>query len=252
MTLRKVVEMRTKLSPLLVTTLSLISTYLTTSFHAHAEDLSFGIALGWDSKYISEGRNNLESGGIYSGAAAVSTGDLTAYAAVIRGDSTHYIEYNWGLEYELHLHDNLETIIGYQRLEFYGDERANDNELFAEMTYTAVEWLVPSVAYTYSTQAGGYFVEVSLHSPWQLSERFTVTPYITQGFDFQYATEEHNGANHFQMGIEANYEISDNLALSAQFSHVIAMDDIKQEAKAEGYTGSLDESFGGIYLTWHF
>ncbi|MCL1067330.1 hypothetical protein L2735_10990 [Shewanella olleyana] len=232
--------------------LSLISVSAMLSNQVHAEGVEFGIDLGWDSKYISEGRNNLADGGVYLGAASVSSGDFTSYAAVVRGDSEHYTEWNFGLEYALNLHDNLETIVGYQRLEFYGDERGSDNEFFAEIAYTGVDWLIPSVAYTYATEAGGYFVEVSLHSPWQLTEQFSITPYITQGFDFQYATEEHDGANHFQMGVEASYALSSNMAISAHFSHVIAMADIKKEAEMDGYTGSLDESYGGIYLSWSF
>ena len=240
-------DMHIKMAPLI---LSIVSAASCTSLQAN--ELEFGVDLGWNSQYISEGRDNLESGGAYQAGAAVSSGDITAYAVVVRGDSEHYIEYNFGLEYELHLHEDLETIVGYQHLEFYGDDRDHDNEFFAQMAYTGVDWLVPSIAYTYSTEAGGYFVEVSLHSPWQLSERFSVTPYITQGFDFQYATEDHNGANHFQMGVEASYALSSNIAISAHFSHVIAMDDIKQEAKADGYIGSLDESYGGIHVSWSF
>ncbi|WP_144211626.1 hypothetical protein [Shewanella donghaensis] len=232
--------------------LSLLSISPFISSYANANDMAVALDLGWDSKYISEGRNNLDKGGIYWGGAALETGDLTTYAVVGRGDSTHYIEWNFGLEYSLHLHDDLETSIGYQRLEFYGDERAHDNELFAEMAYTGVHWLIPSVAYTYATEAGGYFVEVSLHSPWHISERFLITPYVTQGFDFQYATEEHNGANHFQFGIEASYEVSSNFAINAHLSHSIAMDDIKEEALRDGIQGSLDETYGGIHLSWGF
>ncbi|WP_285163739.1 hypothetical protein [Shewanella goraebulensis] len=241
--------MKTYFNPLL---LSLFSFSAILSNQVHAEDFEFDVGLGWDSKYISEGRNNLADGGVYLGGASVTSGDLTTYAAVVRGDTEHYTEWNFGLEYALHLHEDLETIVGYQRLEFYGDERGHDNEFFAEIAYTGVNWLIPSIAYTYATEAGGYFVEVSLHSPWQLTEQFSVTPYITQGFDFQYATEKHNGANHFQMGVEASYALSSNMTISAHFSHVIAMDDIKKEAEVNGYTGSLDESYGGIHLSWSF
>ncbi|MEZ9140084.1 MULTISPECIES: hypothetical protein [unclassified Shewanella] len=241
--------MKVNITPLF---LSIMTITALCSSHAKAEDLEFAFNAGWDSKYVSEGRNNLDSGGIYQAGAAVTSGDLTTYATMVRGDSEHYIEWNFGLEYALHLHEDIETVIGYQRLEFYGDERSSDNEVFAVIAYTGVDWLIPSVAYTYATEAGGYFVEVSLHSPWHLTEQFTVTPYITQGFDFQYATEEHNGANHFQMGVEASYELSSNIAVSAHFSHSIAMDDIKEQAKVEGLSGSLDESYAGIHLTWRF
>ncbi|MGS0730529.1 hypothetical protein ACVBKF_30300, partial [Shewanella sp. 0m-11] len=169
-----------------------------------------------------------------------------------RGDSQNYIEWNFGIEYGFQLSENLSGSVGYQRLEFYGDERAHDNELFSSLEYTAVEWLIPSVSYTYSTEAAGYFVEVSLHSNWELAEGLTVSPYVTQSFDFQYVTEEHDGPNHFQFGVEAEYQLPNNLVLSGHISHTIAQEDIKLEARNDGITGSLDETFAGLHLSWNF
>ncbi|MEZ9369767.1 hypothetical protein AB4140_13195 [Shewanella sp. 10N.286.51.B2] len=240
--------MKPTLSLLAVSLLS-ISPFMSA---ANASDVAVAVDLGWDSKYISEGRNNLEDGGIYWAGAAIETGNLTTYAVVGRGDSVHYTEWNFGVEYSLQLHDDLETLIGYQRLEFYGDERANDNELFAEIAYIGVPWLIPSLAYTFATEASGYFVELSLHSPWQISERFSVTPYVTQGFDFRYASQDNDGANHFQFGVEAGYEISSEIAISAHVSHSIAMEDIKQQARNEGVTGSLDQTYAGVNLSFSF
>lgn len=210
------------------------------------------IDLGWDSKYISEGRNNLDKGGIYWATAAIQKNNFNVYATVGRGDSQHYTEWNFGIEYGFDLTDNLSGSVGYQRLEFYGDERAHDNELFSNLEYTVVDWLVPSISYTYSTEADGSFVEVSLHSNWELSQGFTVSPYVTQGFDFKYATEDHDGANHFQFGVEAEYLLPNNLVLSGHISHTIAQEDIKLEARNNGVTGSLDETFAGIHLSWSF
>lgn len=236
--------------PLLAISLLSISPLISNA--ANANDMAASLDLGWDSKYISEGRNNLDKGGIYWGSAIVETGALTTYAVVGRGDSTHYTEWNFGLEYSLQLHENLESSVGYQRLEFYSDERAHDNEVFAEIAYIGIHWLRPSVSYTFATEAGGYFVEVSLHSPWHITEQFSVTPYVTQGFDFQYATEEHDGLNHFQLGVEANYTISNSFAIYAHLSHSIAMDDIKDEAHNDGVQGGLDETYGGIHFNWGF
>ncbi|MGE6650349.1 hypothetical protein ACQKE0_13825 [Shewanella colwelliana] len=218
--------------------------------HSDAQPLEFILDMGWDSEYISEGRNNLDHGGIYWGTAAVQYQDLVIYTTVGRGDSETYTEWNFGLEYGFSIVENLEASIGYQRIEAYGDERGSDNELFASLSYSAVEWLTPSMAYTYSTEAGGYFIEASLHSSWPVTEQLTLTPYVTQAFDFQYATEAHNGPNHFQFGIEAEYQTSSNLVLSGHISHTLAQEDIKQEQ--QGSHDSLDQTYAGIHLTWSF
>ncbi|WP_394390781.1 hypothetical protein [Shewanella woodyi] len=210
------------------------------------------IDLGWDSDYISEGRNNLDKGGIFWSSAAVQHGNLNVYATMGRADSQHYTEWNLGLEYSIALTENLETTLGYQRIESYGDERCSDNELFGSLTYSGVEWLTPSINYTYATEASGYFVEASLHSSWELLDGFTFTPYVTQAFDFQYATEDHNGPNHFQFGVEAEYQLAQNVIISGHISHTIAQEDIKLEAKMDEVESSLDQTFAGVHLTWVF
>ncbi|MEI6859810.1 MAG: hypothetical protein V5788_08540 [Shewanella sp.] len=210
----------------------------------------FIIDLGWNSEYISEGRNNLDSGGITWGTIAAQYGNLNIYVIGGRADDQDYTEWNYGLEYAITLSNTVEMSLGYQRLEFYGDERSSDNELFSTLTYHYQNWLVPSLAYTYSTEADGYFVEVSIHSPWQVNQEFSVTAYITQAFDFKYVTEEHNGVNNFQFGVEAEYLINDRLTLSGHFSHSIAQEDIKLESKALGDESNLDQTYAGIHLTW--
>ncbi|AQS35403.1 hypothetical protein Sps_00183 [Shewanella psychrophila] len=208
--------------------------------------------IGWDSKYVSEGRNNLDNGGVTWGTVAVQDGDFTGYVTGGRADSQDYTEWNFGLEYAILLSDTVEVSLGYQRLEFYGTERCSDNELFSTLTYHYQDWLVPSLAYTYSTEAGGYFVEASIHSPWELLHGLTLTPYITQAFDFQYVTEDHDGINHFQFGIEAEWLINNQLALSGHLSHTLAQEDIKLEARADGNEASLDQTYAGIHLTYRF
>lgn len=215
-------------------------------------DTQFIADIGWDSDYISEGRNNLDSGGMTWGTLAVQHGNLNIFAIGGRADSQDYTEWNFGLEYSAALSETVELSVGYQRLEFYGDERSSDNELFSSLTYHFKDWLVPSLAYTYSTEAGGYFIEASVHSPWELSDSVTVAPYITQAFDFQYVTEEHNGVNHFQFGIEAEYVINHQLIISGHLSHTIAQEDIKREAREDNNTASLDQTYAGIHLTWYF
>ncbi|MGL5360810.1 MAG: hypothetical protein ACRDBI_14030, partial [Shewanella sp.] len=157
---------------------------------------AFSVDIGWDSRYVSQGRNNLQHSGIYWLNTAAQYGNLTTYAILGRGANQAYTEWNLGLEYALKLSEHLEANVGYQRIEGFSESRCQDNELFANIAYNRSPWLVPSISYVYATEAAGYFIEASLHSYWQLSERVTLTPYITQGFDVKYATPEHNGRNH--------------------------------------------------------
>lgn len=212
----------------------------------------FAVDLGWENHYITEGRNNLEKGGIAWAVASVEHNDMIAFAVVGRADQVHYTEWNAGLEYTLHFHEDVDATIGYQRLEFYGDERASDNEFFSSIAYNGIDWLVPAINYTYATEASGYFVTLSVHSPWELNSQLTLTPYVMQGFDFGYSSEAHDGANHVQFGLEAEHQFYDNLAIIAHISHSIALEDIKQQARADDQQGNLDETYAGVFISWGF
>lgn len=212
-------------------------------------EYEFLLDVGFDSKYVSEGRNNLDNGGIVWTTASVQKDGLNVYATMGRGTDQHYIEWNFGLEYGFDLSEDIEASLGYQRLEFYGDERGHDNELFSTLAYTGVDWLTPSVSYTYATEAKGYFVEVSLHSHWDISDGFSISPYVTQAFDFQYATEEHDGANHIQFGVESEFLLTRSIAISAHVSHSIALNDIERE---NPNSSGLNETFIGGHITWVF
>tara|TARA_R110002124_G_scaffold13490_1_gene62076 strand:+ start:114 stop:878 length:765 start_codon:yes stop_codon:yes gene_type:complete len=211
-----------------------------------------GVDVAWENNYVTQGRNNLEHGGIAWAVANIEQNDLAVYAIVGRADQVNYVEWNLGLEYTLHLANNIDATVGYQRLEFYGDEHCSDNEFFGALTVNGLTWFVPAVNYTYATEAGGYFIELSIHSPWEINQHFTLTPYIVQGFDFQYSSEEHNGANHFQFGLEAEQKLNDSMALSAHISHSIAQGDIKQQASADDIQGSLDQTYAGVHFKLSF
>lgn len=217
------------------------------------------LSTGLDSHYITEGRDNLVDGGIYWANAVINQDALTAYTIVGRGTTSQYIEWNIGVEYLLQLEEYLEAYIGYQRLESHGsdtyggeqiDHRASDNEFFTSLTYTKWAWITPAINYTYATLAAGYFVELSLHNHWQLSDSFRVSPYLSQGFDFQYASEAHDGANHLQLGIEAQYQLSHNIYVRAHLAHSVALEDIKAEANSNGDRGNLNQTYAGLHFSW--
>jgi hypothetical protein len=234
----------------------LLSSLAAVVIRAQAEegDALWFVSTGQDSHYVTEGRNNLAQGGIYWANALLNKAAFTGFATVARGSNSHYVEWNLGVEYLIQLSDNLESYVGYQRLETYGSHdgnlRTSDNELFSLLSYTQWDWLTPSVGYTYSTLAAGYFVELSLHSHWQLDDKFSLSPYMSQGFDFQYATEAHNGANHVQLGVEANYQWTKQLRLSAHMAHSWALEDINLEARRTGQAGSLGQTYGGLHIHW--
>lgn len=165
-----------------------------------------------DSRYVSEGRGNLEEGSLVSLEAVTKRGALAFGVWLATGDVGNYDEYNLFLEYGVEL-GGTEAYVSYTRLEYpEGDE--GDNEIGLGFTFNQFSKFVAGVDYVYSTEARGGFVELNLSTSVSLLEgRLTVEPYILEGLDFGYATGEHNGANNFQLGVGISYALTDRLSL---------------------------------------
>ena len=192
-------------------------------------DWGFGVNPEWANKYVSEGRNNLDSGGLFSIDVSNSWNQLTLGGWFANGDTESYQEVEIYLEYAFEFY-TLESYIKYSRLEFPKNDEDDDNELAAGFEYAQSDLFIPSVDYTWSSEATGGFLELTLSSviDYGLSE-FTFTPYITQAFDFGYATSDYNGPNNIQVGIEAIMSLKRNSSLGINFNHSWSQGDVDRD-----------------------
>ncbi|GLS84994.1 hypothetical protein [Paraferrimonas haliotis] len=231
---------------------SMVSAALLLSPTANASQWQLDAGLGWESKYVSEGRNNLDKGGIGWAHIGANKDGLSLFADVGRGDQTNYTEYNLGIAYGISVSD-LDIEVGFTRIEEY-PERANSyNELSAIASYGRYHWLVPTVEYLYNAKEDGSFLTLGLESYWELSENLSITPYLFQSWDYGYATKDHNGDNNVQFGVNLDYAISEQWTVNANLNRSIAGDDIKIERIDEGETlDNINQTFGGISISYSF
>ncbi|MCL1038817.1 hypothetical protein L2750_16940 [Shewanella submarina] len=218
---------------------------------AQAVPTDYEIITAWDSNYVQQGRDTLDDTGRFWALLSANWQSVTLYSELVRGDSQDYSEAKFGVEYGFDTPDNIELSAGYHRIEFYGLERAHDNEVFADLAYTGWDWLTPSANYTYATENSGYFIELAVAHEWQLSEQWVLVPYLLQGFDYGYVTEEHDGNNHTQIGIEASWQWSDKLSATLHLHHAFIGTDIRREyGGADLVPDGSDITWGGVLLTW--
>ncbi|SDJ89443.1 hypothetical protein SAMN04488540_11524 [Ferrimonas sediminum] len=208
----------------------------------------YEIDLGYDSKYISEGRDNLDKGGIYwaNGAAAFDNGITLSAAYGYAADSdVNYDELNVGIEYGFEVGD-FSLYASYTRLEFFEDDES-DNEWGAGIAYGGLEWFEPFATYVYSTEAEGSFVEVGIQRDFSINEALTFSPYVILGLDYGYASPEHDGANHTAVGATLAYQLNDTWAISAVVEHQKADKDVELDVgNDDGHT------WGGVHFTAAF
>jgi hypothetical protein len=225
----------TQVTVVALTGLTILATLLPAGF---AAEPTFSVTGLWESKYISEGRNNLENGGLFSVDGNAEWHGATLGVWFATGDRESYEELNLSLEYGFSA-GPVDAYIGYTRLEFL-EEDENDNELSAGISISGLPWVIPGLDYTYATEAEGGFLELSLRAEIALQEeRITIEPYILEGFDCGYASEEYDGANNLQVGLDITLALTDQVRILASVAHSWAHKDVENEDLGDEFWGGV-------------
>lgn len=172
--------------------------FLSASILDAEEDWSVAMSAGWDSRYVSEGRDNLEDGGLLSADFAIGNGSWEIGAVFAEGDTVDYTERNWWLAKTLSL-GPVELSASYTYLEF-PDDASHDSEYAIEMSSLVFSEFAATLATVYSEEADGLFFEASLEREYQWGEHFTFIPYALVAVNSGYVSDEPNGLNNWQTG----------------------------------------------------
>ena len=218
-----------KLSPLSAFQLYLIYSLFSPICIADSNsEIPIIVTSAWENKYVSEGRDNLESGGLFSFDIFTTWQQLTLGGWFAQGDSQSYQEVNLYIEYGFEFY-SFDSYINYTRLEF-PKENEKDNEYAIGLAYSELTNITPSIDYTWSSNSDGGFLELSLNARLDLQKpHVVINPYILQAFDFGYATSDHDGPNNLQVGIEAMINLNNYARLSLHVNHSFAQEDIEQD-----------------------
>ena len=88
---------------------------------AHADPYAIGITGVWESKFVSEGRDWLDEGGLFSIEALAEWEEVTVGAWGGVGDSESYEELDALIEYGL-VAGSFDAYLGYTRVEYLEDD----------------------------------------------------------------------------------------------------------------------------------
>ena len=195
----------------------------------------------FDSKYISEGRNNLDSGGLSSLNINISFHWFYVnmwYGTGLRCDHKE-LQFSAGLSFDL---SDIGINFGLTDLSFLHDD-SNDQEFYTELSYNKFNWLTPILVNVYSFKAEGSFIELLLefNIPVQ-NKRLGVTPFLLEGFDLGFV-EDTNCLNNFKIGLELSYQLIDNVSING---YVATSFGIWEKSTNENHT------WGGISISTDF
>ena len=182
----------------------------------------------WESRYVDSGRQDLAEGGLFSSQWVWAHNALSWGLWMGVADSEDYQESNLFADYSFRI-GHLECALAYTHLEFQPGD-TDDDELSLTAEYEHRSGWVAAMASVYAFEAEGSFLEFSLARPLTFCEgRVHITPMLLAGIDMGYRTAEHDGLNHIQCMLEAEYALSEHWTILAYAAHSVAREDVKRE-----------------------
>ena len=182
---------------------------------------------------MSEGRNNIDQGGIaWLQLNHYLVDSISLFGVYGAGDN--YDELNLGLVYSQTFHE-INYYLSVTRLAFFAD-KSSDNELGFGLSYSPIEQFSLSADAVYSIEADGTFVEFSFLYSLFINPFLTFNPYVKTGLDYGYASTEKNGYNHTALGAIMTLELSPNLSFNLVAEHSLSGTQVKRETKKNNHS----------------
>jgi hypothetical protein len=211
-----------------------------------------GVGATWESRYISEGRNNLDEGGLFTSVLDAGTdlpvGELGLSSSYSSGYDVDYTEINLGAGWTVPLGD-FEATAGYTYLDFYSDDE-DDHEISLDVAYTGLDFLTPFVGGYYSFESEGSFIEAGLSASCACRSNLSLEPFALIGFNEGYVADGHDGANHVAAGVNASLALKENLSVDASLTYTAAID--KNEDRYADDASLENELYGSVGLVASF
>jgi len=205
----------------------------------------------WESRYVTEGRDNLSGKGIYSASTEFNYKDINIVPWVAGTINTDYSEFNLNIVYGQQLLDNLELFIGYNHIQTRELEvNSNDNEISLDLAYFYEKQFQIVTNIYYSLDAEGAFAEAAIKKGYRVDNTLSINLRATLGFNSGYIVGGHNGINHGQLLARASYQALKEMEVYAYAGYNRAIN-----RDSTNYIGDellRDFFWGGIGMSYRF
>jgi hypothetical protein len=188
-----------------------------------SDDQVIHLHASWESRYVSEGRDNLGGDGLIVGSLEATFDPLTLGLWYGNGPEADYDELQAFVAVSWSWKD-LEWYVAYNHLQFLSDD-TNDNELGVGVVWSGLPWeMTFGVDAYHSFDAEGSFFELAVAREFGISEKLSVEPYLVFGINSGYISDGHEGPNNIALGVEGTYAFNESFSAMAHMSYNWALD----------------------------
>ena len=204
---------------------------------------SLSIDAGWESRYVTEGRDNLDGGGLQVttidgryGACGVSVWNGWGY-------DSNYNEVNI-VPYLDYKNEDISVYASYN-YKMFSPSGQFDHEIGAGMSYQGLPHnLFLGFDWYHSFDAGGSFFSFFIGSGIPVDENLVLEPLVSLGVNHDYIADGHNGVNHLSLQLNGEYTITGTLSALAFVRYNSVID--PEPAQHPGDTTLRDFFWAGV------
>ena len=211
-------------------------------WHAH---------LLWESRYVTEGRDNLSGNNLVSASTEFAIDEFSVVPWLAASPAADYAEFNLNIVYGFKLADAVVIYAGYNRIQARDNGvSSDDNEISLDLAYKFSKQLHLLASVYHSFDADGAFMELAVKRRHRINDKTRVRAQAVLGTNAGYVTDGHDGLNNFQLRANITYEPVTQMELYAYSGYNFAIN-----RDTTRYAGDilLDDFFwGGVGLTWRF
>lgn len=205
----------------------------------------------WESRYVTEGRDNLDGDGLMSATSDIPIGDFTLAPWLAHSPDSEYTESNFNLIYGFVPTNRLEVYGGYTYLHSrVPDDGDNDHEAFLDVVYTPTDLFDLLGSGYHSFEADGTFWTLALRRRQRLNAKTVLTLRSGVGFNDEYVSHGHDGWNHVQLRLNLAHYPLHRLEVTSYLAYSIALD--RDPTRFPGDANLRDLFWGGIGVVYHF
>ena len=206
------------------------------------------LAVGWDSAFFSEGRDDLDGDSLFSTAVNLSWDRFSfgIWHGYSPDQDFDELELSVGVSHNI---GNVDFGLGYTYVRsFPGAD--DDNEFGFSVAWSDAPLDLDLAAEIYySDNSEGSFLEVSATRHLWANDDFHVDLSSIVGFNLGFVEDAHDGPNHVALQLAGEYTLTSSLALTAHTTYSWAID---EDSALEGDEQLENFFHAGVGLVWSF
>lgn len=211
-------------------------------WHAH---------LLWESRYVTEGRDNLSADSLVSVSTEFSIDEFSVIPWFADSAAADYSEFNLNIVNGARLTNSLVLYAGYSYVySRFSGGKGSDNEIGLDLVYKWFKHVNALASIYHSFDAHGSFMEWAIKYNNALNKHVHYGVQGVLGVNAGYVPDGHNGLNHYQLRANASYHPMKQIELYAYTGYNVAID--REVNKYAGDELLRDFFWGGVGITYLF